>query len=306
MVVNSTRPRVAALAAVALAAALAAIPGLRGPAASATVLTCGTQPSPSAVYKTCAFFDDFNGTALDSTKWRPIDSSATAPVAPNGTCLRGTQVTVGSGKLHLLSQAVATPITCWVGAAGPVNTRLIGGGVTTDTKFAKTYGRIEYRAAFPADDTYSWTALWMSPDNNTYNPGGPVWPYNGEIDIAERYWGTPTIAHTSLHYADKSGATSFSTGDRNPGETRDTCTVATPAAYHTYSAEWTSTRVVFYVDNVQCASLGWDPANVSPPAPFDRPFNLVATQTIVEVGSQPPAPAGTSRQANIEWVKYWS
>lgn len=301
--------RVAGFALLAATAGLAVVPGVgSSPAASATVKPCG--PSPSTVFTTCVFHDDFSGTALsstalDGTKWRKANTSATNPFMPSGNCLRTAQVAVGGGLLHLSSKVVATPMNCYGFGANAVKTRLVGGAVTTDTKFAVTYGRIEYRAAFPADDTLNVSGLWMNPDNNTYHPEGAAWPYNGEIDVVERTPGHPNTVWTSLHYADKSGAVTYqTTGDGNPGESLGSCTVATPQDFHTYSAEWTSTVVKFYVDNVQCASLGWDPANVTPPAPFDQPFNLVASQLAAATATSPAA--GSTRVMLVDWVKVWS
>lgn len=314
---TSRRRRVAGVAAVA-ATTLAAIPGLGAiPSANAAVKPCG--PSPSAVFTTCVFHDDFSGTALSSTaldgsKWRKANSTATNKSQIAGNCFRTAQVTVGSGQLHLTSKVLDSPMTCWGFGASAFKTRLVGGLVTTDTKFATTYGRIEFRAAMPVEETLTITALWMNPDENTYNPNGLPWPYNGEIDIVERYpelavfrGFDPNTIFTSLHYADKSGAVTYgTTGDGNPGETLSSCTVATPGDFHTYSAEWTRTPALvrFYVDDVQCANLGWDPANVTPPAPFDQPFNLIANQLATAVETTPAA--GSTRVTHIDWVKVWS
>lgn len=301
--------RLAGFAAVVATAALAVVPNVgSSPAAGATVKPCG--PSPSTVFATCVFHDDFSGTALssttlDGTKWRKINSTATNKAQILGNCFRSAQVTVGSGLLHLTSKVLATPTNCWGFGTSAFKTRLVGAAVTTDTKFAQTYGRIEFRAALPSVAANSYSALWMNPDNNTYNPGGPVWPYNGEIDIVERKPQAPSTIWTSLHYADKSGAVTYgTTGDGNPGESLGSCTVATPQDFHTYSAEWTSTAVRFYVDDVQCASLTWDPANVTPPAPFDQPFNLVANQLAVADATTPAD--GSTRVMLVDWVKIWA
>jgi beta-glucanase (GH16 family) len=306
---TSRRRRLAtSLAAVTACALLAGVRAVTGaPAAHAATPPCG--PSPSAVFSNCVFHDDFSGTllsptALDGTKWRKINSTATNKAQIGGNCLRNAQVTVGSGQLHLESEIRPTAMTCWGIGATAFQTRLVGASVTTDTKFSHTYGRIEFRAAMPADASLSHTALWMNPDNNTYNPGGAVWPYNGEIDIVERFWFAPSTVATSLHYADKSGAISYTTGDGNPGESLTTCSVTDPENFHTYSAEWTPTLVKFYVDDVLCGTLDWDPANVSPPAPFDQPFNLIASQTAVGVASTPAA--GSTRVTHVDWVKFWS
>jgi len=313
VIISSSRRRLAGIAAAAAIVTFAISNLGETPPAHAADPTCGNVPSPSAVFPECVFYDDFTGTllsstALDGSKWRKANSNATNKSSVAGNCFRSGQVTVSSGQLHLTSKVLETPMNCWGFGSSAFKTRLLGALVTTDTKFTTTYGRIEFRAQLPANYVQSGTGLWMNPDTNTYNPDGKIWPYNGEIDIMERFsppiWFDPNTVHVSLHYADKSGAITYrTTGDGNPGESLQ-CTVATPNAFHTYSAEWTSTRVRFFIDDVECASLGWDPANVTPPAPFDQPFNLIANQLAVDDGTTPAA--GSTRVTNIDWVKVWN
>lgn len=277
------RRKIAAISAAAtIALALMTFSGsTTGRAVAAVDPDCG--PSPSTTYTTCLFHDAFSGglfgTTLNSKNWRKANNYQ----LPAGGCLKSANVTVGGGELRLKSEVLAAAKNCT-----PLNTatatRFVGGSVTTDTKFAHTYGRIEFRAAF-ASDTFAHTALWMNPTDLTYG----AWPKSGEIDVMERFAGHPNTVVQTIHYEGKTANTG-------------TCAVSTPGEFHLYGVEWSPTRMKFYVDNQLCNSFGWTPTNVTPPAPFDHPFNLIATQV---AGGDASTPAGNVRITRVDWVKFW-
>jgi len=251
----------------------------------------GCGPSPSAAYTTCLFHDSFSGGAdgitLNEANWKKANNYRLS----SGACLKEGYVTVSGGTLNLRSEVLATAMKCTpLSLAAP--SRFVGGSVTTDTKFAHTYGRIEFRAALPSSNTFNQTALWMNPTKLTYGK----WPKSGEIDVMERfiylppYWNDPpTTVRQSIHYEGQAN---------NTGP----CTVSSPEEFHLYGVEWSSSRIKFYVDNQLCNDFGWTPTNVNPPKPFDQPFNLIATQVS---GGDASAPAGNERITKIDWVKFW-
>lgn len=244
----------------------------------------GCGPSPSAAYTTCLFHDAFSGglfgTTLNSANWRKANNY----VLGSG-CLKSANVTVGGGELRLKSEVLATAKNC-VPLNSATATRFVGGSVTTDTKFAHTYGRIEFRAAF-SSDTFAHTALWMYPTDLTYGPH----PKSGEIDVMERFAGQPNTVVQTIHYEGAPGNKEWGT-----------CTVSSPEEFHLYGAEWSPTRIKFYVDNQLCNDFDWAATNEPPPAPFNHPFNLIATQV---AGGNASTPAGNERITRVDWVKYW-
>lgn len=260
---------------------------------------CGT--SPSSAFTTCAFADDFTGGSLDTARWTVVTTPNTGITLDATTCFAAQQVSVAGGYLQLTSRKYAGLHSCGLSLLNPVGSltsTAAGGMVTTKDKFSTTYGRIEFRAAFPAlpaapRDVGQHSALWMSPQT----PG--VWPYEGEIDVAERMPTHGGPVESSLHYADASGAVSYLTGDKNPGDTTD-CTPADPTAFHTYSIEWTPTLITFLVDDTTCAAMTWDPTDQAPPGPFDKPFYLS-----MEQGNAAGSPVGTYT-TRIDWVKVWT
>lgn len=136
------------------------------------------------------FCDDFNGSALDTSKWSPNWLGSTGPVnGAESACYAPSHVTVRKGALDL--KLTETASNC-KGASRPETT----GIVTTSGHFATpaTYYRVTWRAFIPgrADGTIvNWPALW---DN------GRSWPTDGESDIMEGLSG-----HAAWHYHSPSG-----------------------------------------------------------------------------------------------------
>jgi beta-glucanase (GH16 family) len=218
---------------------------------------------------------------------------------PDGDCYQANNVAVGGGYLKLTAKKLSSAMNC-SSLGQTVKTKLTAGAVTNLSKFKHTYGRVEFRAAYPAapSNMYAHSALWMMPDGQPYG----AWPYSGEIDVSERMPFFNEPVYSSLHYADKSGATNYSNGDKNPGESYLCQPTGNATDFHTYSVEWNPTDVTFLVDNVECKVATWDPANAAAPAPFNVPFHEILTQAIADDGS---APVGTYTM-KVDWVKVWT
>lgn len=285
-----TRRTVAALAAaVTITLALITVEGTTSTAAAAVDPDCGT--SPSAVYTNCVFHDSFSGgedgITLNDANWTKFNDHR----LPSGVCLKEGYATVGGGTLNLKSEVLATAIKCT--PLSLVKTRFVGASVTTDAKFAHTYGRIEFRAALPSSNTLNHTALWMNPTKLTYGRH----PRSGEIDVMERFAPPvnldPNTVHQTIHYEE---------GPNLDDKEFGTCTVSTPTEFHLYGVEWSESRMKFYIDNQLCNDFDWAPTNVDPPKPFDKPFNLITTQIS---GGDASTPAGNERITKIDWVKFW-
>ena len=129
--------------------------------------------NPGAHFR-LVFDSEFNGTSVDSqwnTGW--YGTGITGPVNSNETVrYSSANVSESGGFLRL--------------ALG----RHYGSLVDTNGKFSLRYGRVEVRACLPSSRgaVADWPAIWLD--------GQPVWPSNGEIDIAEGLGGT-LAAHTA-------------------------------------------------------------------------------------------------------------
>jgi beta-glucanase (GH16 family) len=178
------------------------------------------------------FRDDFSGTALDTTKWRPnwfgtSDGAVTKPVyTEEQGCYDPAQVSVGGGYLHL--NAVARACRATNGITYPYASGL----VSTKDHFTFTYGYIEARLWLPPGSgaIRNWPAFWAD--------GVGAHPANGELDAFEGLAG-----RACWHF--------HSTG----GEPGGCSSKANPAGWHTYGAEWRPGVVTFFYDGLQVGRI---------------------------------------------------
>jgi beta-glucanase (GH16 family)/regulation of enolase protein 1 (concanavalin A-like superfamily) len=171
--------------------------------------------------------DEFDGTALDSTKWIHW-----LPGARRDAINTSNAVSVAGGVLTISTYTVA----------GVHYT----GMISTDTKFLPTYGYIEARIDFDSNPGM-WSAFWMqSPTMG--NPLGDPETAGTEIDICEHRRVDGSGANIdgrvvgNIHW-DGYGANHQSVG-------YDTGDVGLGGGYHIYGLEWTPTAQRFYIDGV--------------------------------------------------------
>jgi len=126
--------------------------------------------------------------------------------------------------------------------------------IKTQGKFNFKYGRVDIRAAMPKGKGM-WPALWMLGENIT----SIGWPYSGEIDIMEMVGGSGLENRTvgTAHW--NSGGTYQADGVTKqpyaPASFGDTKTLSggetLANAFHVFSLVWTSSRLTWYIDDVQ-------------------------------------------------------
>jgi beta-glucanase (GH16 family) len=286
------------IAAAGLASVQVVAPGVGGGAAAADVTSdaCGavaTKDDGSAW--TCSFVDDFDGTALDSTKWIVQDTVKTG-FRSEQTCFTATDrnVRVSDGELQLVTQDEGAPFNC-KNAFGDFWTRYTGGMIGTKGKFSQTYGKFEVRAKFPAITASGiHGGFWMLPIANRYG----AWPLSGEIDVAEWWSADTTLSLPSLHYKSRDYNADSGWG----------CRVTDASLFHTYTVEWMPTSFTFSIDGADCFTRTPTPDGVLvAPAPFDQPFSMI-------LNMQAGMPTGTNKVTlatpfpatyEVDYVKAW-
>jgi len=199
-----------------------------------TVTSTSTPTIPPPVGQSgswnLVFHDEFNGTSLDLTKWRPnwngdTDTAISPPVnRSESACYDPQQVAESNGELDLT--AIAGSCTASNGITYPYRSGLI----ESNGKYSFTYGYAEARIWAPAG-TGSWPAFWSDGQN---------WPQDGEIDILEAY-GTDT---STFHYYYPGGS---------PGG--DTVVPGATAGWHTYAVDWEPGMITWYYDGRQVWQL---------------------------------------------------
>ncbi|OUS29862.1 hypothetical protein A9Q98_05590 [Thalassotalea sp. 42_200_T64] len=187
-----------------------------------------------------AWNDEFDGSAIDSTKW-------THEVNCNGGGNNEKQCYTSSPENSYIENGILKIAALHeTGQTLPYSSARLNTKNKADWKF----GRFEIRAKSPLGQG-SWPAIWMLPTDNAYGS----WPHSGEIDIFESVnLGVPlndgsgalqTDVYGTLHYG-KGWPNNVHTGqnytlpnDENPADD-----------FHTYAIEWEAGEIRWYVDDV--------------------------------------------------------
>ena len=191
-----------------------------------TTPTPTPTPTPSPTGWTLAWADEFNGTALDGSKWNiELNGNGGGNNELQYYTARPENVRVTGGNLVLEARREA-----YMGKG------YTSGRITTQNKHSWQYGRMEARMKIPTGPG-TWPAFWML--GNAIATAG--WPAGGEIDIMEHVnnesWVHGTIHwsnqnNTYSNYGGKSGNLDFS-------------------QFHVYAAEWDSSAIRYYVNGVK-------------------------------------------------------
>lgn len=211
------------------------------------------------------FSDEFDGDALDLSKWRPkVNESAPGLERHGGQqqfyvpemckVVDGALV-IGTRRQRGVRTA-ATPHGGAVGHRGRGDQYpFLSCWVDTKEAFTQTYGRVEIRAKIPESKCPGvWPQHWMLPDPEKSVPKRACWPLGGQIDIMQSYGrglgGPGTRAGTvesGYHFAPKAecGAEGFSRSAYPP--MMDPA-IDFSADFHTYAVEWSKDSLTFTVD----------------------------------------------------------
>lgn len=187
------------------------------------------------------FQDEFSGTSIDLSKWKPnwfgaTDTTVTNPInSLELNCYDPANVFVSDGYLRLMT-TVNTASTCKTrsGAVAPYRS----GMINSNGHFLYAYGYAEARVWLPAgvDHKSVWPAFWSD--------GTGHWPETGEIDSMECYGVDPSCSY-HYHYVNSSGR------DAQFGNSRTM--VGSTTGWHTFANYWEPGKVTWYWDGVQIA-----------------------------------------------------
>ena len=190
-----------------------------------------------------AWADEFDGNALDTTKWAPEDHSTFGEGNKELACLmsRRANVEVAGGLLTLRAIREQTPVRC-----GDNDRRFPDGRdytsamLSTEGKASWHQGRFEMRAKLPLGAGTSkglWPAFWMRPANGSGDGELDIMEAIGSGDAADPEAGT---VHQTLWYDGTGTYPKQSTVVPVEGGAAD--------GFHTYAAEWGPGVMRWYVD----------------------------------------------------------
>lgn len=214
-----------------------------------------SEPAPIAGQGyTKVFGDEFDGTSLDQTKWKPVWHEAD-PGSQN--------YQVANGLLSLTSRR----------SEGYRNVELASVHLSSGTPMRSwTYGYFEAKAKWPRGRG-NWSSFWLNNLEHQVKWQSPFACPNlwSEIDIYENIWESPHTQWTTLH-RNTNGRCGIPDSTR-PATTWMRCdTDTTPcdltADFHTYGVLWEPDRVRWYRDGVLVQSKRFH-STVADVATFD-------------------------------------
>ena len=253
----------------------------------------------------CTFDDEFNGNALDTTKWLPqLTQNSGYTTGTTKPCYVNNPQTISESGGTLNVSVIRLPKIAWCKGLNFMGStsRYQAGMVTSYKLFSQQYGYFEMRAAMPATSLSGLQeTLWLYPlDETLYGR----WPDSGEIDFAEFYSKFSGVDYPTNHYP---GATH----DPNAAIMPKGCGVAGAnpnGQFNTYGVLWTPNTITAYFNGVPCLTDTYGPYVTnpdSPPQPFNQPFFLNITAALGAglnaVNMHTPMPATTK----VDWVRVW-
>lgn len=222
---------------------------------------------------TLVFEDDFDGKALDRTKWN-------AELHKPGWVNEELQEYVDTEEVLFLRDSLLhiRPVKA-VQADGSVS--YYSGRISTQGKREFTYGIFEARLKVPPGKGFL-PAFWlMTADEERWEQ----WPVCGEIDICEVLGHKPCTNYGTLHYGlpheENQGAYTLPEGDFSED-------------FHTVALEWLPGDIRWYVDGrrfhraERWFSVGRDGVRRPYPAPFDHDMYLILNLAVGGIWPGPP------------------
>jgi beta-glucanase (GH16 family) len=187
------------------------------------------QPPARSGYEV-AWFDEFNGNSLDTSRWTAGDTNVTTNFSLQDYL--PSQVSVSGGSLRILSENIPS-------RGLPYRSGLV------ETKTYQKYGRWDIRAKLPTSKGM-WPAIWLLADTTAH-----PWPSGGEIDIMENRGDQPNLTSSAFHYGINDGSNyQHNFRYEEQSAVHDGSIVNYHDSFHIYSVEWDPGQIRFYVDDV--------------------------------------------------------
>ena len=194
--------------------------------------------------------DEFNGTTINPKTWTyDLGAGGWGNNELEYYTSSSANSHVSGGYLHIVARQQSE------GGQNYTSARMKSEGL-----FSFTYGRIEWRAQLPNGAGF-WPALWLLGTNIATSIG---WPGCGEIDVMENNGSALGTVQGSLHSgSDETAVYNLLNND-------------SVTNFHTYTLDWATNAILFYVDgHLYESQTNWS-SSVGPyPTPFNQPFFII-------------------------------
>jgi beta-glucanase (GH16 family) len=279
--VDSARRALQSLAAATAVAtvALSAAPALAAPPA---------PPSGHVWQQT--FGDEFNGVALDPTKWTScywwVNGGCTNSGNNELEWYTPGNVTESGGTLKLRAQqqtTLAPDGKTYSYTSGMISSGRSTSLLSTPPKFQFKYGYMEMRAKLPKGQGL-WPAFWTLPSSQDWPP---------EIDVMEALGSRPSDVLTGVFNKDAGGKTVHDA-------TWVTGLADYTADFHTFGVDWEPTSLTWYVDGVERFRVT-DPAKI----PSEAMYVLADLAVGGNWPGSPDSSTAFPSDFEIDWIRVW-
>lgn len=228
-------------------------------------------PAPSGKAWSLSWADEFNGTAVDPSRWTTCWDWTYGNCSTSGSALGGveryspSQARQATGVASLVAQPLSSPEA---GSCYQNQCRYTSGLLTTARPgapsssylYSFTYGYVEGRIR-ASDDAGFWSTFWMLPRRTDLTTD-----YTHEIDILEMAGERPTTALQTYHFA---GRTAQWRPNWSPAENGSCPVLKYGGTYHTYGVDWQPDHIAFYLDGRKCGEYT-NAANI-----YDKPMQII-------------------------------
>jgi beta-glucanase (GH16 family) len=240
------------------------------------------------------FFDDFLGSAIDTTKWTIMDRISDQVNGEINCCVPA-NVSVSGGLLSGVSKF--EDHTCGDSQQAPTLMHYTSWHIQQKTA-PFLYGTVEVRAKEPGG-TGIWATIWMlgykwqASQPDTANIPGANWPSDGwcEIDIAEFWQNARSQVNCTVHFNTAGGlhlqALPFDATSR----------------YMVYRLDWSPGSLVWSVDAEDGAGFRTLRTVTGAGSVPDVPMYVVINAAIGGIGGGTPNPSTFPQTFSVDWVR---
>lgn len=237
--------------------------------------------------------DEFDGTALDPSKWR-YDTAFNKTGWFNKelqyySANRPENLRVAGGVLTIEARHEALDAAKFSDWGGQHYTS----GRIYSTGAGWTYGFYEIRAKLPCARG-TWPAIWMLPVDMK------KWPDDGEIDIMEQVGAEPNLIYASLH-------TGLFNHVKKTQRSAQRLVPTSCTDFHVYQLDWRPDSITLGVDGGGILRVLNDQPGGKGAWPFTTPFKLILNLAIGGdwAGAKGIDDAAMPQRMEVDYVRVW-